>query len=183
MTFSNQTEKAAYKHIANAIKKYINPVEVTEDFIIFRDNEVKRNKLVDKYRKITRSDDQLKMDADCVLLEYHLITNQIVKPTSTWRNDFELFNMNIDAKRISSKWFNVSDMKLPQYLESMNSNHLTHFMFWKYNRKIDRPFAEGDTVSFTILDIVNAHTVIDSLKSSNRYGGYYYEVNRYEQAA
>jgi len=132
MNFLNETENAAFNHLKKAVAKYIGTVTIDKNFINYRNKCVIDHQNADrKNNRVFRDLEQYQKDADCVLLEYHLIINQIVQATSEWQSDFELFGLKIDAKNIHTKWFSVSDHKLFQYQTSANSSKLTHFMFWK----------------------------------------------------
>jgi hypothetical protein len=178
-------ENDASSHLENAISNYLNNVTIDKDFIDYRNNEVERNRKVDISRGYYRDDATLKMHADCTILEYLLINNQIVEPPShRWRHDFKLFGLKLDAKRVY-QWFSVPDYKLIQYLESVKQNELTHFMFWNYNFKPSSPFKEGDSIGFIFLGLKSVQEVMNELKPSKYNEGkdYYYGVYKHEKSA
>lgn len=156
--------------------KTIGPITITEQFIEYRELQKA------KFRNNGRNDYDKTMHADCLLLEYTLLTNGLANKNDNLKEyDFSLdadFKNLIDAKCIASKYFNIKPEGWPGGLDWFNQNFhkklLTHFAFFKFITH-DKPFVIGDIVSIQILDVVNAFNVLSEVRPSRK-SGYYYII-------
>jgi hypothetical protein len=147
----------------------IGEIIIDQGFIDFR-NEHK-----EKFRAGGRDDRQRLMDADCLITEYALINNGFVNKPENKRHDFIKDNDKVDAKIISSLYFNVPEDKVTWYMENIRSGNLTHFAFYKFVVRPGAPLKPGDKVLIRLDEVRDAEYVMNKLRPSNK-DGYYYIV-------
>jgi hypothetical protein len=147
----------------------IGEITIDQDFIDFR-NEHK-----EKFRAAGREDWQRLMHADCLITEYMLIKNNMVNKPENIRHDFIKDEFKVDAKIISSLYFNVPNDKTTWYMENIRSGELTHFAFYKFIVKPGAPLKVGDKISVRLDEVRDAEFVMNNLRRSQG-DGYYYVV-------
>jgi len=142
-------------------------ITIDDDFIEYR------NAHKEKFNANGRNTNERLMHADCLIVEYTLIKNRLVEPPKNIAYDFSIGDNKIDAKIITSKYFNISNESLIWYRQNILSGDVTHFAFYKYQTNPLSPLKAGDEIKLQFIDIENARTVIKNTKPSN-YKGYYY---------
>ena len=149
----------------------IGTITIGEKFIEFRDQ------MKNKFNGGDRSDMERTIDADCLIIEYEMITRCLVNapPNNEIRYDFSLDEYRVDVKVIASDYFNIPSNKLEWYKNNVVSGSLTHFAFYKFSNKMTRPFMIGDVSSFILLEVKDARETLKSLSRSNT-EGYYYRI-------
>lgn len=156
----------------NDIIKYISSlnIQITQDFIDYR------NEYLSKLYPESREEIKFMMDGDALLLEYILLKSNLVEKPSSWRYDFSIDGIKIDAKRIKSSYFNIqSSLEYSRYIESYNKKYLDYFCFFKESIEYDRPLKVGDNQKLEIISFKTVKEVIKNSRKSN-YEGYYYIV-------
>ena len=147
----------------------IGEVKVDEDFIDFR------NKSKDKFKANRRDEETRLKNADCLLLEYTLIKNNLVKASTDKVHDICVHNFKIDLKCIESSWYTPKTDNIPWMLEGIKNGLLTHFAFYHMSRPA-RPLKVGDKIRFEYIKVEDAMTVLNNLKLSKFNDGYYFGV-------
>ena len=99
-------------------------------------------------------------NGDALLLEATLIREKQVQKPLNWRHDFIYHGMKIDAKEVNSNWFNIQRGKTKQYIESITTGNLTHFLFYTSDRDRDRLLVPGDVVTLEPIALCNAKKII-----------------------
>lgn len=150
------------------ISKAVNcDIEVTQEFINYRDNEIAKG-TYNRYNDYK--------NCDYLLLEWYLIDKHLVdRPIHRWRHDFIIDGKKIDAKYISSKWFNIpTERGLKQLEESIIQNELDSFLFYTCDA-LSRKYVVGDVIKHKLIDIVDARSALKT-KSVSMDKGWYIKV-------
>lgn len=154
----------------------IGEITITPEFIEYR-NEYK-----DKFNANGRTNDQRLMHADCLIIEYMFLENEIVTKPETIKYDFGVGDNKIDCKVIKD-WFNVPAGYDNYYTKNIAANQLTHFAFFRYKTAPTRPLVAGDKISFNLIKVDSAINVLSKLRPSKYPDkftgktGYYYNPN------
>lgn len=144
-------------------------VEVDQDFIDFR------NKFKKKFKGNGRDEETRLKNADCLLLEYHLIKNNLVDAPTNEVHDICVQDFKIDLKCIESSWYTPKTDNIPWMLEGVKNGLLTHFAFYHMKRP-NRPLKVEDKVDFEYIKVEDAMAVFNNLKLSKFNDGYYFGV-------
>ena len=141
-------------------------IEVTQEFIDFRDGEIAKGSYNSKNNY---------KNCDYLLLEWWLKKYKLVNENShEWRHDFIIKGLGkIDVKWIKSIWFNIKENKtLLRLKKSIEMKELDYFLFYTHP-EIVRKYVVGDVLSHKFINIVPANVVINSLGESSTKGWYY----------
>lgn len=147
----------------------IGDITIDEEFIKFRDESKNR------FNPNGRDETQCLMNADCLVTEYYLLKNGMAGEPESIRYDFSIGESKIDAKMISSKYFNMPGKSVRWYESSIELNQLTHFAFYQYINPPNRPLQAGDKVQIKLLKIEPAKKVIGN-KLKSKTSGYYFVI-------
>lgn len=116
-------------------------IEITEDFINYR-NEYKN-----KFRSEGRDENWRLMHADCLLLEWHLISSGKGKNPNTMRYDVVIPEYNrCEIKSVN----NGGSVTIGSYTRQ---SEFDHYIFYRFNQPRTRPMEIGDIVSLKIVQI------------------------------
>ena len=145
---------------------------VPQDFIDQR--EVRK----EKYNPRGRDDTRHRMDIDAELYEYYLINNldSGAMDDDRWEVDYQLGRKKVDCKCIT-KWYNIGQMKMCYLLRQQGIT--THFEFWEWVDKPDRPLEAGDEVSMRSLAMVKYWDTLKNVQPSKFNGGYYVDIRKH----
>lgn len=107
---------------------------------------------------------------DSLLLEEILISQLDFQKPLNWRHDFIYEDMKVDCKEIASVYFNIQRRgnKVAQYMESIISGDLTHFLFWRCNRDWDRYLVPNEQIKIEILGLCDARSILKNKLPSNK---------------
>ena len=137
---------------------------------------VQRNERKEKYNARGRDDKKHLMDIDCELFEYyHLEEVPGYSDDDRWEIDMVKGHKNIDCKCIT-KWYNISQMKMCYLLRQHGAT--THFQFWEWTERPDRPLEAGDEVVMQDLGTIKYWDVLKNIQPSGYNGGYYVNVRK-----
>ena len=150
-----------------------------------------------------RNDFKFTKDVDCLVLEEWLIKKNHVMATLDEHHesdgscvyDCRIKLMNsvafVDFKCVDEERnFNLGPdkfIKKPKFdnkstidwvHEGVVKGLLTDYCFYRMHRPEDRPLQENDVVTFELINVLNAQTVVDSLMPS-QFNGKYYKVEKY----
>ena len=132
----------------------------------------------DKYNPRGRDDRRHLMDIDAELYEFYHIweTGGLFHDDERWEVDMTLDDYFIDCKCIT-KWYNISQMKMCYLLRQHGIT--THFEFWEWVDRPDRPLEEDDYVQMRKLALVPYWDVMKNIQPSKFNGGYYVDVRKH----
>lgn len=133
-----------------------------------------RNWAANKFYPEDREEERLEIDCDALLLEYLLIKNKIVDEPQNWQHDFIYNSIKIDAKRVNSKYFNMSKYKANSFNKSNKDNELDYFCFFRELIQYDRPLQMGDKQKLEIIKFVPVREVLKQISRSNFNDRFYY---------
>ena len=117
------------------------------------------------------------MDIDAELYEYYYLKHMGFNDDDRWQIDMiSPENHRIDCKCIT-KWYNISQMKMCYLLRQHDIT--THFEFWEWTDRPDRPLEVGDMPQMRKLVRVPYWDVMSNIQPSKFNGGYYVDVRKH----
>ena len=163
------TEHELYEYLRNEVNALQNVV-VTEDFINERNTkklEFEESDNKRKSEKDDRRDDKTRfMHADCIFLEYILITTGKVRAAIDKVHDFLLSRYATDIKVVSSPYLYVPPANIPWMQKAILAGLLTHILIVRMFRPNEKKsLIAGDKVSFQFVELVLAQHVLDNLET------------------
>ena len=157
---------------------------IDKEFIQLRDD------MKTRLNQGSRTDFKFTKDVDCLMLEEWLIKQKLVlgpldehlENSGACVYDVRVDPAFIDFKCLDEKLnYNVSEQKMkthPWVQDGIDKGILTHYCFYRMYRPENRPLQENDVVTFELINVLNAQTVVDSLMPS-QFNGKYYKVEKY----
>jgi len=160
--------------VSDIFESFLNvlSVTVTDDFIRYADGEYASGGYSSR------------LNIDALLLEYVMITNNLVRPPEHFAHDFIIEKNGdrflIDVKEINSVYFNImSQDKLNKYKRRVDDGTLTHFLMYSDNRDKSRLLETGDKIKFAFIDFLLAKDVLCSVQKSHIHpGSFYYRIQK-----
>lgn len=159
---------------------FMSNIEIDQAFIDYREQ------MKWKFHQGNRTDEQFTMNRDCLIIEYSLVQWALATAAYSKEYDIELpvFNARIDIKVVSGDYWNITKYpgmpdKREWYIENVNKGLLTHYAFYRYKVKPNRPLIVGDKVSFNLIEVSTAKDVLNKTVPSIRNpGGWFYQVKK-----
>lgn len=148
-----------------------NPIEITitQDFVDQREERAK------KYNARGRSEVQLRLDIECEVYEWFMISSGQWDDDDRWQIDGVCSTYgNVDVKFVK-KWYNLTCQKLIYVLRQRDI--VENFMFCEWHERPERLLIEGDVVKVNVLGTVDYWNLMDSLRTS-QFNGYYVDVKK-----
>jgi len=144
-------------------------IEVTQDFINQREQRAKI------YNPGQRSETQLRLDIECEIFEWDMISKGIWDDDDRWQVDgvCSIYG-NVDVKFIK-KWYNIPCQKLIYILRQRDITETFFFCEWNY--RPERLLEDGDQVKVNMLGALPYWDLLDNIKTS-KYNGYYVDVKK-----
>jgi hypothetical protein len=169
------TERELSDHLRDLVES-IGIRETTSKFISERDIKAIEFQHADNKRKFakkdTRTEQQRIVNADCILLEYILVEEELVLPPTDKLHDFGVDIYRIDNKDLSGPYYWPTMANIDWMQRGIDSGDLTHFMFTRMHRPINgAPLKTGDNVKIDFLKVVNAQLVLDNLEEYRKKDG------------
>jgi hypothetical protein len=144
-------------------------IKITQDFVDQRDERSK------KYNARGRSEVQLRLDIECEVFEWYMISIKNWKDDSRWEIDGNCpVYGNVDVKFVK-KWYNLTCQKLIYILRQRDL--IEHFIFCEWAERPERLLEAGDTVKVNVLGAIKYWKVLDALRTS-QFNGYYVDVKK-----
>jgi len=145
-------------------------IKITKDFINQRDARA------EKYNPRGRSFEQLKLDIECEVFEWHLIDRGTWKDHDAWQVDgVDQIWGNVDVKFIKT-WYNIPCNKMLYLLQQREITNA--FIFCEWHNRPQRLLVPGDTVQVNTLGILEYWELIDLIKPS-KYNGFYADIRKH----
>lgn len=185
------TENDRENVMTNILEKLKTVFSTTEPgLVIDRDFLELRESMKLRLNQGSRNDFKFTKDVDCLMLEEWIIEQKLVLgplDEHLTKNGACVYDVRVDEAFIDFKcigqnqYYNVSEQKMkahPWVQAGIDKGILTHYCFYQMHRPEDRPLQENDVVTFELINVLNAQTVVDSLIPS-QFEGQYYEVKNY----
>ena len=145
-------------------------IKITKDFINQRDARA------EKYNPRGRSFEQLKLDIECEVFEWHLIDRGTWKDHNAWQVDgVDQIWGNVDVKFIKT-WYNIPCNKMIYLLQQREITNA--FIFCEWHDRPQRLLVPGDTVQVNTLGILEYWELIDLIRLS-KYNGFYADIRKH----
>ena len=145
-------------------------INVTKDFVNQRDARS------EKYNPRGRSLEQLKLDIECEIFEWHMIDRGTWQDHDAWQVDgVDQLYGNVDVKFIKT-WYNIPCNKMVYLLKQRDITDNFYFCEWK-----DRPqrlLEVMDTVKVNTLGILEYWELVDLIKPS-KFNGFYADIRKH----
>ena len=143
-------------------------VTVTQDFIDYRDNEIKYGNYSDwnNYK-----------NADYLLLEYDSIKNKLIEPpikykweNKAWRHDGIYDERMKDFKHIADEYMHrvSSQESLDRMNDSVSKGMLHEFVYYTSEPILKRKYVVGDEITFRLLAEQDASHVLGNMRLDRR---------------
>jgi len=144
-------------------------INVTQDFIDQREDRAKI------YNPGKRSELQLRLDIECEIYEWYMISESKWDDDDRWQVDgvCPIYG-NVDVKFVK-KWYNITCQKLIYILRQRDITE--HFFFCEWSKRPERLLEAGDKVTINLLGAVPYWDLLDNIKTS-KYNGYYADVKK-----
>jgi hypothetical protein len=144
-------------------------IKITQDFIAQREERAKI------YNARGRSEEQLRLDIECEVFEWWMISQGTWDDDDRWEIDgvCPIYG-NVDVKFVK-KWYNLSCQKLIYLLRQRDITE--HFLFCEWVKRPERLLEDGDIVAVNVLGAIPYWDLVNALRTS-KYNGYYVDVKR-----
>ena len=145
-------------------------IAITKDFINQRDARA------EIYNPRNRSFEQLKLDIECEVFEWHMIDKGTWQDHIDWQVDgVDQLYGNVDVKFIKT-WYNIPCNKMIYLLKQRDLTD--NFYFCEWHERPQRLLVAGDMVKVNTLGILEYWELVDIIKPSN-YNGFYADIRKH----
>ena len=145
-------------------------IAITKDFINQRDARA------EIYNPRNRSFEQLKLDIECEVFEWHMIDRGTWQDHIDWQVDgVDQLYGNVDVKFIKT-WYNIPCNKMIYLLKQRDLTD--NFYFCEWHERPQRLLVAGDTVKVNTLGILEYWELLDIIKPS-KYNGFYADIRKH----
>jgi len=145
-------------------------IAITKDFINQRDARA------EIYNPRNRSFEQLKLDIECEVFEWHMIDKGTWQDHIDWQVDgVDQLYGNVDVKFIKT-WYNIPCNKMIYLLKQRDLTD--NFYFCEWHERPQRLLVAGDIVKVNTLGILEYWELVDIIKPS-KYNGFYADIRKH----
>lgn len=145
-------------------------IAITKDFINQRDARA------EIYNPRNRSFEQLKLDIECEVFEWHMIDKGTWQDHIDWQVDgVDQLYGNVDVKFIKT-WYNIPCNKMIYLLKQRDLTD--NFYFCEWHERPQRLLVAGDMVKVNTLGILEYWELVDIIKPS-KYNGFYADIRKH----
>ena len=145
-------------------------IAITKDFINQRDARA------EIYNPRNRSFEQLKLDIECEIFEWHMIDKGTWQDHIDWQVDgVDQLYGNVDVKFIKT-WYNIPCNKMIYLLKQRDLTD--NFYFCEWHERPQRLLVAGDIVKVNTLGILEYWELVDIIKPS-KYNGFYADIRKH----